>query len=301
MRSTSRPGRELLHLVEDEPLAADDAPLADVEDLDRGFEFVLGDPDHVEVLAAFGDHLLLLDRLADGEQPVTEAGGPFELQSGRRGLHVGFETVDDLVGVAVEELAQVGDELAVRHLLDLADARAGALLDVEQQARPPETLVLIELRLAARSHGERPQQEVEGVADCVRMGVGPEVTRALAFAATHHERSGPLLVDGDGEERVALVVAKAHVETRVVLLDERVLEHQRFDLVAHDRPLHGLGRLDHLGGPRVQIDRRLEVVRQPLAQVRRLADVDHAAVGVLELVRARRFRNGAGGRTLHHL
>ena len=135
MRSIRRPGCQLLDLVEDEPLAADDPALAHVEHLHRGLEFVLGDADHVEVLAALGDHLLLLDRLAHRQQPVAQAGGSLELEVGRRRLHVGLEPVDDLVGVAVEELAQVGDELAVRHLLDLADARAGALLDVEEQAR----------------------------------------------------------------------------------------------------------------------------------------------------------------------
>ena len=228
-------GREFLHLVEDEPLAADDAPLAHVEDLDGGFEFVLGDADHVDVLAALGDHLLLLDRLAHRQQPVAQAGRPLELQIGGRRLHVRFEPVDDLVGVAVEELAQLGDELAVRHLVDLADARAGALLDVEQQARPPETLVLVELRLAAGADREAPQQEVEGVADRVGVGIRAEVAGALALAAAHHQRARPLLVDGDGEERVALVVAQAHVEARVVLLDQRVLEHQRLDLVAHHR------------------------------------------------------------------
>ncbi len=50
----------------------------------------------------------------------------------------------------------------------------------------------------------------------------------------------------------------------------------------------------------MEVARRLEVVRQALAQVRRLADVDHPAGGILELVGARRLRDRAGGRTLHH-
>ena len=129
------------------------------------------------------------------------------------------------------------DELAVRHLVDLADARPGALLDVEQQARPAEPLVLVELRRAARADREAAQQQIERVADGVGVGVRPEVAGALALAAAHHHRPRPLLVDGDRQERVALVVAQPDVEPRVVLLDERVLEHQRLDLVAHRRPL----------------------------------------------------------------
>ena len=176
----------------------------------------------------------------------------------------------------------------------------GALLDVEQQARPAEALVLVELRRAARADRERAQQLVERVADGVGVGVRAEVAGALALAAAHHQRPRPLLVDGHGEERVALVVAQADVEARVVLLDQRVLEHQRLDLVAHRRPLDRLGRRDHLRRARVHVAGVAEVVRQALAQARRLADVDHPALGVLELVRARRVRDRAGRGTLHH-
>ena len=110
--------------------------------------------------------------LRTASEPVAQAGGPLELELGRRRLHLGLEAVDDRVGVAVEELEQLADELAVRHLLDLADARAGALLDVEQQARPAEALVLVELVAGLHVRiGERAQQQVERVADGVGVGV----------------------------------------------------------------------------------------------------------------------------------
>ena len=63
----------------------------------------------------------------------------------RRLAHLLVEALDDRRRVPVEELAQLLDELAVGGLVDLADARTGALLDVEQQARPAEALVLLEL------------------------------------------------------------------------------------------------------------------------------------------------------------
>ena len=70
-----------------------------------------------------GHHLLALDRPPDGAQPVAQPGRLLELQR-RRGLaHLGLEALDDRLGVALEEVAQLGDQLAVRHLLDLADAR----------------------------------------------------------------------------------------------------------------------------------------------------------------------------------
>ena len=293
-------GCEVLDLVEHEPLASDDSPLADEEHLHRRLQLVVGDADDIEILAAVGDHLLALDRPADRCQPVAHPGRLLELQRVGGLPHLGLEVAHDRVGVAVEEVAQLVDELAVRHLLDLTDARTGALLDVVQQARPPEPLVLAELGRAAGPDRERAEQLVEGVADRVGMAVRPEVAHALALATPHDHRPGPRLVDGDGEERVALVVAQPDVEPRAVLLDQRPLQHQRLDLVAHRRPLDGLGHFDHLGRPRGHVPGVAEVVRQPVAEARRLADVDDPALGVLELVRARGVRNRASRWALDH-
>src|SRR3546814_20020991 len=111
----------------------------------------------------------------------------------------------------------------------------------------------------------------------------PEVADALALAAAHHHGAGPLVVHRDREERVALVVAEADVEARLVLLDQRVLEHQRFDVVADLDPLDGLCCGHHLRGAGRQRRRLHEVVRSTLAQRARLAAGDDAAVPVLEL------------------
>ena len=105
---------------------------------------------------------------------------------------------------------------------------------------------------------------------------------------------------GDGQERVALVVAQPDVEARPVPLDERVLEHQRFDVVANLDPLDRLGGRAPSGRSGAAGRRVLEVVREPRAQGLGLADVDHPAVGVLELVGARGVGDGAGGRALDH-
>ena len=139
------PRREVLHLVEHEALAPDDATLADVEDLDGGLELVVGETDDVDVLAALGHHLLLLDRPLHGGEAVAIAGRLLVLQFRRGVLHLPLQAGDDLVGVAIEELAELVDEGVVARLVDLADARARALLDVEQQARSAEPVVLVVL------------------------------------------------------------------------------------------------------------------------------------------------------------
>ena len=168
------------------------------------------------------------------------------------------------------------------------------------EARSAEPLVALELAVGARADRERAQQEVERLADRVRVGVRAEVADALALLAAHHHGARPLLVERDREERVRLVVLQPDVEPRPVLLDEVVLEEERLDLVAHLDPLDGLRGLHHLAGARQERVRRGEVVRQPAAQALGLADVDDAAVRVLELVRARRVGDGAGGRAGDH-
>ena len=100
-------GRHVLHLVEDEALAAHHPAPAHVEDLHRRLQLVAGDADDVEVLGLLGDHRLLLDGLADAGQPVAQAGRPLELQGVGRLPHLPLEPADDGLGVAVEEVDQL--------------------------------------------------------------------------------------------------------------------------------------------------------------------------------------------------
>ena len=143
-----------------------------------------------------------------------------------------------------------------------------------------------ELGVRAGPDRERAQQQVERLADGVGVRVGAEVAGVLAPCPAHDRRPRPLVTDGDGEVGVALVVDEADVEPGPVRLDQVVLEHDRLDVARDDDPLDRGGPLDHLGGAGVQVDRVLEVVREPAAQRSRLADVDDPARRVLELVRA---------------
>ncbi len=77
------------------------------------------------------------------------------------------------------------------------------------------------------------------------MRVRPEVPHALALVATHDSDARELLVESDCQIRVALVVAVANVKPRVVLLDPRVLELQRFDFGIDAHPVDGRSRGDH--------------------------------------------------------
>ncbi|CAB5067940.1 unannotated protein [freshwater metagenome] len=171
---------------------------------------------------------------------------------------------------------------------------------MEEQAGSTQPVVLVELAGRTRANGEGANKQIERLPDRVRVRERPEVAPALPLAPTGNHCARPLLVLTHGEERIALVVPETNVEPRSVLLDQRVLEHQRLDLVANLDPLHRLGGSHHLGRARVQVARVLEIVGQTTPQRRRLADVDHPALRVLELVRAGGLRDRPCRRSLNH-
>ena len=168
--------------------------------------------------------------------------------------------------------------------LDPADARRGALADVAEQAGPADLAGALEHAGGAGAGREDAGERVERLADRPGVGVGPEVADALPLRPAHHLQPRVLLVQGDREARVALVVAVADVEPRVELLDPVVLELQRLDLGADDGPLDARRGRHHLPGARVQARDVGEVAVQPLAEALGLADVDDPAVRVAEPV-----------------
>ena len=257
-------------------LAADPAA-AHVEDLHRDLERVLGEGDHVDVGAVAEHHRLLLERALHRAEVVAQPGRLLEVLAVGGGVHLPLDPPDERPGLAGHEVTEVVDDLAVVVGGDVADARRRALVDVAEQARPPDLAGALEDAVGAAPHREDPQQDVDGLADRPGVAVGAEVAGALALgaAADHHPRE--LVADGHGEPRVGLVVAVLHVEPRVELLDPGVLQLQRLDLGVDHRPVDAGGGGHHGGGAGVQVADVLEVRREPGPQVLRLADVDHPA------------------------
>ena len=83
----------------------------------------------------------------------------------------------------------------------------------------------------------------------------------------------------DLQIRITLVVAKENVVARVERLDQVVLEQQRLGLGANDRRLHPNDLADHVADARAAVV-LLEVARHALAQIARLADVEHRVLRV---------------------
>ena len=156
------------------------------------------------------------------------------------------------------------DHALVLGVVDRSHTRSRTAFDVIEQARSPEALVALEFGVGAGADRERTQQEVEGLPYGSHVGVGPEVPDPLALPPPHDRRTGPLLVDGHRQPRIALVILQPDVEPRLVLLDQIVLEQQGLGLGADHHPLDVVGLVDHLCCPRGQTGRVLEIGVEPL-------------------------------------
>ena len=291
---------EFLGLIHDETTSAQHSTLTDEEDLYRSFEFIVVQTDDVEVLAASANHLVLLIGLPHTDQPIAVPGSKLELQLGAGLGHVCFEPGNDFVGIALEELDQFRGQVSVVRFADRINTRPRAFLNVEVEARFTQPCMTIELSLGARADGEGAEQKVERFPNGIRVAIGTEVPVALLLLPSDHHGPGPLIGKCDRQKRVALVVSVTHVVPRLVTLDERVFQHERFDFGGNLDPLDTLSLGDHLSGANLEISRVLEIIRQARPQVFGLADIDDPAVRILKLIRTRSRWDCAGRRTCHH-
>ena len=172
---------------------------------------------------------------------------------------------------------------------------------MEEQARPAQALVGPKLGIRAGPDRKRAQQQVERASDGPHVGVGAEVAHAAAFAPPDHRRLGPVVVHGQRQPRVALVVLEPDVEPRLELLDQIVLEQERLGLGPDDHPLDVVGGLHHLSGAPSQVGWILEVRVHPGPERLGFPYVEDAAVPVDELVGTRHVGDRTGERTSGHV
>ena len=291
-----RPVLDPIHHVA--ALTTDSSP-ADVEDLHGGLQRIFGQCDDVGVGRVTKDDRVLLHGPGERSDVVTQSRGTFEVLLVRGCPHLALQAAHVRRGVAVHERAEVLHDGPVLSGADASNTRCRALADVAEQARPAHLAGSAKDTRAAGACGKDPEQQVQRLADRPRVRVGPVVANPLAFGAAHHLQPRVVLVHGDGQARVALVVAVLDVEPRVELLDPGILELKSLHLVRDDGPVDRRRGGDHGLGPRVQRGQILEVRAQPGAQALGLADIDDPPLRVLEPVDPGRVRidPGSAGRT----
>ena len=170
---------------------------------------------------------------------------------------------------------------------DEPDAGSAAPLDLVLEAWPT---TILEEAVLALAQLEQFLELIQRFAHGSRVRIRAEQLRfGRARPAVESEPREPMLrVEPD--VGIALVVAQHHVEAWPMLLDEVVLEHQRFDFRARDGDLDSGDAADHRDGFRVVRAATLEVARHAALQISRLADVDHLAPSVEHAVDARLVR-----------
>ena len=98
------------------------------------------------------------------------------------------------------------------------------------------------------------------------------------------------VIAGDQDVGKRFVVAQLHVEARPQLLDQIGFQQQRFGLGRGGDDLDGDGRGDHAQDARRQRRVDARIGRKALADVLRLADIEHVAGGIEHAVDAGRGR-----------
>ena len=166
-------------------------------------------------------HAPALQQRMHRPQPVALERGLLELLRGRGGEHARFELLLERLEAPAEEVDHPVDARAVLLLGDVSNARGTAALDVVVQAGT--AAAASRLGAGAGAEHEHLRQHLERAPHALGVRVGAEVgaARMVALAREVHARVG--LVEGDGDERIGLVVAQADVEARPVLLDEALL------------------------------------------------------------------------------
>lgn len=143
-------------------------------------------------------------------------------------------------------------------------------------------------RVLAGAQAKDLLQDLDGLAYRPGVGKRAEELAALVGGAAVVGDARPFMA-GDEQVRVGLVVAEQDVVARLQRLDEVVFQDQRLGLRARDRDLQPRHLRHHLGDARAG-QGLLEIRRDALLQVARLADIHDLAGRIQVPVHARQMR-----------
>ncbi len=260
--------------------ALDHAAVPDLEHLDGRAGGSDLQAERVAVAELGAGHLLLArPERVDRADRISQLRGLLE-PLGRRGIaHPVAEGRDELVVAALEKQLRVLDgDAVILGRTDLAHARRDAALDVELETRPP---ALAGDDLVARPDAEQPVRQRHRAPPERRRQEGSGVVVVVPLHAPGDEHARERLAGRQLQIGIVLVVAQQDVVARGALLDQVVLERQRF----HDRV--GDDDFEAVRLVEQRVDARAgavgaEVAADAVAQHSRLADVERFA-GVVEV------------------
>ena len=224
---------------------------------------------------------------------VPPARGPLEVQLRCRLAHLRRQFLDDLMRhlPALEH----GDRLLEARVVllggDLAEAGRRAVADGLLQAVQMVFGAGVRALAAAQPEADLEVADRGAQRGCVRER--PEVEAPVVLANARELEAREALAGVGGDEQITLVVAQGDIVVGRVLLDELRLQQQRLGFGVDLEGLVGRDRVDQRAPSRVGPHRGggEKIRAHPVAQVARLADVDHLARAVAVDVDARRGRH----------
>ena len=266
----------------------DDAAVHDLHEVDVAGRRVAHHAVHLHVVDAGVDHAALGLEFFQRHLLTLVRLGLFEGEGGGGVLHRLVIGPDEVLEVAAQDGADGVDALVVILLALLADARGLAVAHVVFEARPEFACVdvLLAQVVFAGPNGVQLAHDVEHGVHRLGRSIRSEILRAiLDDVPGRMDARETLLADDDGW--VGLVVLELDVVSRLVLLDEAVLEEQRVHLGGHhDEPDVG-NLLDEQPGLAVLVGLLAEVAGHPLFEAFGLADIEQGPLRIIVLVHPR--------------
>ena len=259
---------------------------AEEEHLDAVLPALLVDREDVRLLQRLWIDALVALHVAERGKPVAIDRRAFEVERFRRLLHGASDLRLHRDGAAGEKVLRLVHQRVVVVRRDLARARARAALDLVEQARPRPAL---EHRIRAGSQQEGALQCVDGPSHRAGRGEGTEIVALARARAAMLEDAGRGVVARQQDIGKRLVVPHQHVEARAQAFDEVRLEQQRLGLCTRDDEFHRRRLADHPPDA-LCVAAPLGVVRHPLLQAARLADIEHVRRSIHHPVDAGRVR-----------
>ena len=249
-----------------------------------GIAVVAGERDHVFVSWRGAEHFLRLGGLFDGPDLVAQIGGALELQVLCRRLHALGQVAHDSRLLAFEEQHHIADRLAIVAAVGQPRAGRKAAVHIILQAGARHLAVNGQV---AGAVGKQAIEQVEGGLRGSGVGEWAEIAAAVFDQAARIHNARPLLLHGDADIGIGLVVFEPHIIMRFVLFDELVFEDQGFEFGVGQDVLKVFDMADHAGhfgrGPAQAAEIRAHAV----SQIDRLADIDDRARLVVHDIHAR--------------
>ena len=243
--------------------------------------------DSVSVGKGRGDNALLVRQPLYRAQPVAQLCGALESQLFRRLLHLALQLIRELLALAVKYHRRLRYAAAVVLCAAVFQAPARAAAHVVVEAGALLAYIPRELPRAVR------QQQRLGYRAYNVIGLSAPAERTEVFCsvfprAVRQRHPRVLFMQVQPDKWVALVVLEQNVVVRLVLLYERVFQHQRLKLAARDNDIEVMHLLHH--GLDLRQMFPVEIAADAVLQLLRLADVYDLSVLVEHDVHARQQR-----------